>query len=73
MAAISEDIFKHIFYIVGLNVRISIRILLKFVPKGNKSTLVQVMAWRWTSDKPVPERMLTQFAFAVLEVALESL
>ena len=37
---------------------------LKFVPKGpidNNSALVQVMAWRSTDDKPLPEPMLTQF------------
>ena len=37
---------------------------MKFVPKGlidKKSALVQVMAWRRTGDKPLPEPMLTQF------------
>ena len=41
-----------------------IRISMKFVPKrpiDNKSALVQVMAWRRTGDKPLPEPMLTQF------------
>ena len=36
----------------------------KFVPKGpidNKSALVQVMAWRWTGQKPLPEAILIQF------------
>ena len=35
-----------------------------FIPKGvidNKSALVQVMAWHRTSNKPLPEPMLTQF------------
>ena len=43
---------------------ISIRISLKFVPKSpidNKAALVQVMAWRQTGDKSLPEPMLTQF------------
>ena len=34
----------------------------KFVPKypiDNKSALVQVVAWRRTGDKPLPELMLT--------------
>ena len=34
-----------------------------FVPKGpigNKLALVQVMAWHWPCDKPLPEPMLTQ-------------
>ena len=47
MAAIlADDIFKCIF--LNENVRISIKISLKCVPKGpidNKSALVQVMAW----------------------------
>ena len=49
--------------------RISIQISLKFVPEGpidNKSALVQVMAWRWTSDKPLPEPMVTQFTDAYM-------
>ena len=48
---------------------ISIRISLKFVPKGpidNKSALVRVMAWRRTGDKPLPEPMLTQFTDAYM-------
>ena len=42
----------------------SIKISLKFAPSGPidyKSVLVQVMAWRWTGDKPSPEAMMTQF------------
>ena len=66
MAAIStEDIFKCIF--MNEMLCISIRISLKFVPKGpidNKSALIQVMAWRQTGDKPLPEPMLTQFTDA---------
>ena len=40
---------------------ISIRISLKFIPKGpidNTSALVQVKAWHRTGDKPLPEPML---------------
>ena len=46
------------------NVRVSIQFSLKVVPKGPidiKSALVQVMAWRRTGDKPLPEPMRTQF------------
>ena len=68
MAAIlADDIFKCIFF--NENVRISIRISLKFVPNGpidNKSALVWVMAWRRTGDKPLPEPMLTQFINAYM-------
>ena len=43
---------------------ISIKISLKFVPKGlidDKSALIQVIARHWTGDKPLPEPMLSQF------------
>ena len=46
-----------------------IRISLKFGPKGpidNKAALVQVMAWRRTGDKPLPEPMPTQFTEAYM-------
>ena len=46
---------------------ISIRISLKFVPKGpiyNKSAMVQVMAWCQTGNKPLPKPMLAQFTDA---------
>ena len=47
------------------NVRISIRISLKFVPKGpinNIPALVQIMAWRRSGDKWVSEWLsLTAF------------
>ena len=58
----ADNIFRCIF--LNENVRILIHISLKFVPRGsndNKSALVQVMAWCQTSDKPLPEQMLTQF------------
>ena len=49
------DIFKWIF--LNENGRIPIQISLKFVPKSpidNMSALAQIMAWRWTGDKPLP-------------------
>ena len=49
--------------------RISIRISVKFVPKGpidNKAAVVQVMAWRRTGDKPLHEAMLSRRIYAVL-------
>ena len=63
----ADDFFKHIF--LNENVRISIQISLKFVPRGsndNKPALVKVMAWRRTSDKRLPEQMLTQFTEAYM-------
>ena len=57
MAAISQmTTFKLIF--VNENVRISIKISLKFVswgPINNIPALVQIMAWRRPGDKPLPE------------------
>ena len=68
MAAIlADDILKCIF--LNEKVRILIKISLKFVPKGpidNESALVQVMAWRRTGDKPLPEPTLTQFTDAYM-------
>ena len=63
MAAIlADDILKCIF--MNAKLRILIPISLMFVPKGpidNKSALVQVMAWCWTGDKPLPVPMLDKF------------
>ena len=57
----ADNIFKYLF----MNEKnFYFLIPLKFAPKAltdNKSTLVLVMAWRWTGDKPLPEPMLTQF------------
>ena len=68
MAAIlANNIFKCIF--MNEKLRILIPISLKFVPKGpidNKSALVQVMAWRRTGDKPLPEPMLDEFTDAYM-------
>ena len=43
---------------------VSIQIALNFISRGpvdNKSTLVQVMAWRRSGDKPLPKPMMTQY------------
>ena len=66
-AILADDIFKRIF--LNENVSISIQISLKIVPKGpieHKSALVQVMAWRRTGNKPLPEPMMTQFGDAFM-------
>ena len=55
----ADDIFKRIF--MNENVRILIKLSLKFIPKGpinNIQALVQIMAWRWPGDKPLSEPML---------------
>ena len=66
MAAIlAYDNFKCFF--LNENDRIPILILLKFVlisTIDNKPALVQVMAWRRTGDKPLPDLMLAQFTDA---------
>ena len=54
-----DDIFKCIF--LNENVWISIKIPLKFVPKGqinNIPALVQIMAWRRPGDKSLSEPMV---------------
>ena len=54
-----DDIFKWVF--LNENVCISIKISLKFVPKGpinNIPALVQIMAWRRPGDKPLSEPMM---------------
>ena len=59
---VADDIFKCI--LLNENDRIPIQISLKFVPSSpidNKPALVQVMAWRRTGDKPLPEPMVAQF------------
>ena len=60
-AFLAEDIFQWIF--LKENDRIPIQISLKFVSKSlidKKPTMVQVMGWRRTGDKPLSETMLTQ-------------
>ena len=57
----ADDIFKRIFS--NENVEISIKISLKFVPKGrinNIPALVQVMARRRPGDKPLTEPMVVR-------------
>ena len=55
----ADDTFKPIF--LNENIRISIKISLKFVPKvpvNNMPALVQTMAWRRPGDKPLAEPMM---------------
>ena len=69
MAAIlADDNFKCIY--MNKHGRILIRISLMFAlrsPFNNKPALVQVMAWRRTDDKSLPEPMLTQFTDAYMQ------
>ena len=55
----ADDTFKCIF--LNENVRISLKISLKFVPKGpinNIPALVQIMVWQQSGDKPLSEPMI---------------
>ena len=55
----ADDTFKRIFFYE--NVWISIKISLKFVPKGpinNIPALIQIMAWCRSGDKPLSEPMM---------------
>ena len=57
----TDVIFKCIF--LNENVWISIKISLKFVPKGpinNIPALVQIMAWRRPGDKPLSDPMVVR-------------
>ena len=54
-----DDIFKRI--LLNEKVKTLLRISMKFVPGGpinNIPALIQIMAWRRTGDKPLPEPMM---------------
>ena len=56
-----DDTFKRIF--LNENIRISIKISLKFVPKvhiNNIPALVQIMAWCRPGDKPLSETVMVR-------------
>ena len=66
-AMLAGGIFKCIF--LNENYRILIEISLMFIPRSpidNMAALFQVMAWRHTGDKPLPEPMMTQFTYAYM-------
>ena len=62
----ADNIFKHIFF--NENVWISIKISLKFVPKGpiyNIPALIQIMAWRRPGNKPLSEPMMDSLSLHI--------
>ena len=62
----ADDTLKRIF--LNENVRISIKISLKFVPKGpinNIPALVQIMAWRRSGNKPLFEPMMVSLLMQI--------
>ena len=64
----ADDVFQCIF--MNEKFCILIQISLKSAPKGqigNNSSLVHVMTWRRTGDKPLPEPMLTQLTYAYMQ------
>ena len=65
---LADDNFRCIF--LNENGSILIKISVKFVPMSpidNKLAFVQVMAWRRTGAKPLPEPTLTQFTDAYMQ------
>ena len=63
MAAILEDDISKWIFLNG------IQISLKFVPRSpidNTPALVQVITWRRTGHKPLPEPKMTQFIDALM-------
>ena len=70
----ADDTFKRIF--LNQNVRNSIDILLKFVPKGrihNIRSFVKIMAWRRPGDKPLSESMMVRFPMLYASLGLNEL
>ena len=62
----TDNTFKLIF--LNENVIISIKITLKFVPKGpinNIPALVQIMGWRRPGDKPLSEAMMVSLLMQI--------
>ena len=67
VAILADDIFKCIF-VNEIN-KIPTPVSLNFVPDGtidNNPTVVQVMVWHRTGDKPSPEPMFIQFTGAYM-------
>ena len=65
---LADNIFKWIF--LNENDKIAIQISLKLIPRspfGHKPALVQVMVWRRTGDKPLPEPVMIQFTDAYMQ------
>ena len=70
----ADDTFKRIF--LNENVRISIKISLKFFPKdpiNNNPALVQIMAWRRSGDKPLSEPMMLVYRRIYASLGLNEL
>ena len=67
VTVMADDIFKYIF--LNGNVLFPIKIALNIVSKGpinNIPALVQIMAWRRSGDKPLPEPMVVSLLTHIL-------
>ena len=65
----ADNIFKCIFF--NENCCVLIKMSLKYICKGpidNNPSLVQIMAWRRTGDKPLSEAMIAQFGDACIQL-----
>ena len=63
MAKILPITFSNVFSSMKM-FELRFKISLMFAPEGpidNKTALVQIMAWCWIGDKPLPEPQVTQF------------
>ena len=68
MAAILQTTLSNTFFLIE-NDRISIKILLKFVPRGqinNITALVEIMAWCRSGNEPLCQPMMAQFTYAYM-------
>ena len=67
MAGILTDYFDKCIFLDENKIPIQISLTLVIrSPIDNRPALVQVMAWRRTGDKPIPEPMMTQFTYAYM-------
>ena len=67
---LKDDILKRIF--LNENAQLSIEISLNIFPYDsidNNPALVQIMAWRWTGDKPLSEPMIASFGDAYMHLS----
>ena len=74
MADILQTFLKYIF--VNENLCIFTQMSLKCVrkdPVNKKLALVQIMAWHWTGDKPLPEPMMDQTSIDLLTTKVDLL
>ena len=74
MAAISQTTLRCIF--LNENVTISIKISLKLVPKDSINdipSMIQIMVWRWPSDKPLSEPVMFDYQHIYASLSLNEL